>query len=151
MAVDYPVAREQDHPPQRVDVRAAGRKSARAVPRIYAFLPMFCLGETAMLTTMSQNADLPSLTWSDLGVSELLPTGTVTLLLADVEGSTRLWETQPEQMTAALAQLNRTVDKTVAAFGGCARSSRVRVTVSWRHSREHRMRWRVRWCCSGNR
>ncbi|MCV7411522.1 LuxR family transcriptional regulator [Mycobacterium florentinum] len=71
-----------------------------------------------MLTTMSQNADLPSLTWSDLGVSELLPTGTVTLLLADVEGSTRLWETQPEQMTAALAQLNRTVDKTVAAFGG---------------------------------
>ena len=33
--------------------------------------------------------------WSDLGVSEL-PTGTVTLLLADVEGSTRLWETQPD-------------------------------------------------------
>ena len=29
--------------------------------------------------------------WSDLAVSEL-PTGTVTLLLADVEGSTRLWE-----------------------------------------------------------
>ena len=29
--------------------------------------------------------------WSELGVSELLlPTGTVTLLLADVEGSTRL-------------------------------------------------------------
>jgi class 3 adenylate cyclase len=28
--------------------------------------------------------------WSDLGVSVLLPTGTVTLLLADVEGSTRL-------------------------------------------------------------
>ena len=35
---------------------------------------------------------------SDVGVSEL-PTGTVTLLLADVEGSTRLWETQPEEMT----------------------------------------------------
>ena len=35
------------------------------------------------------------LNWSDLGVSEL-PTGTVTLLLADVEGSTRLWETQPD-------------------------------------------------------
>ena len=30
-----------------------------------------------------------TLNWSDLGVSEL-PTGTVTLLLADVEGSTRL-------------------------------------------------------------
>ena len=42
--------------------------------------------------------------WSDLGVSEL-PTGTVTLLLADVEGSTRLWQTQPEEMTAAIARL----------------------------------------------
>ena len=30
-----------------------------------------------------------------------LPTGTVTLLLADVEGSTRLWEIQPAEMTAA--------------------------------------------------
>jgi len=36
-------------------------------------------------------ADTP-LNWSDLGVSEL-PTETVTLLLADVEGSTRLWQT----------------------------------------------------------
>lgn len=64
---------------------------------------------------MSQNAEL---TWNDLGMSELLPTGTVTLLLADVEGSTRLWETQPEQMAAALAQLNRIVNQTIAAHDG---------------------------------
>ena len=38
---------------------------------------------------------------------EWLPTGTVTLLLADVEGSTRLWETQPEEMAAAVARLDR--------------------------------------------
>src|SRR3954471_11673803 len=67
---------------------------------------------------MSHHAEIPALTWSELGLSELLPTGTVTLLLADVEGSTRLWETQPEQMTAALALLNRTVDETIAAHGG---------------------------------
>ena len=30
--------------------------------------------------------DAAPLNWSDLGVSELVPTGTVTLLLADVEG-----------------------------------------------------------------
>ena len=42
-------------------------------------------------------------------MSELLPTGTVTLLLADVEGSTRLWETQPDEMTAAFAKLDRTL------------------------------------------
>lgn len=42
-------------------------------------------------------------------MSELLPTGTVTLLLADVELSTRLWESQPEEMTAAFALLDRTL------------------------------------------
>lgn len=61
---------------------------------------------------------MSALTWSDLSVVELLPTGTVTLLLADVEGSTRLWETKPEQMAAALAVLNHTVDEAVAAHGG---------------------------------
>ena len=68
-----------------------------------------------MLATMSQHAEMSPLTWS---LSELLPTGTVTLLLADVEVSTRLWETQPEQMTAALAVFNRTVNETVAAHDG---------------------------------
>ena len=46
-------------------------------------------------------SEINPLNWSELGVSGL-PTGTVTLLLADVEGSTRLWETQPEEMTAAM-------------------------------------------------
>jgi len=50
-------------------------------------------------------------------VSEL-PTGTVTLLLADVEGSTRLWQTQPEEMTAAVGRLDRTVCDIVADHDG---------------------------------
>src|SRR5262249_49979505 len=71
-----------------------------------------------MLTNMSEpRADTPPLNWSDLGVSEL-PTGTVTLLLADVEGSTRLWQTQPEEMTAACARLNRTPADMISAHGG---------------------------------
>ena len=41
-----------------------------------------------MLANMSgPDARADKLNWSDLGVSEL-PTGTVTLLLADIEGST---------------------------------------------------------------
>ena len=51
-------------------------------------------------------------------MSALLPTGMVTLLLADVEGSTRLWETQPEEMTVALARFNQTVSEVIAAHGG---------------------------------
>ena len=70
-----------------------------------------------MLASMSETdplADAP-LKWSDLGVS-VLPTGMVTLLLADVEDSTRLWETQ--EMTAAVALLDRTVSVIVAAHHG---------------------------------
>src|SRR6478609_10996681 len=74
-----------------------------------------------MLASMSAadpRADMPPLNWSDLGVSELLPMGTVTLLLADVEGSTRLWETQPEEMAKAVARLDRALAQIVAAHGG---------------------------------
>jgi predicted ATPase/class 3 adenylate cyclase/DNA-binding CsgD family transcriptional regulator len=74
-----------------------------------------------MLASMSDiepRADAPLVDWSELGVSGLLPTGTVTLLLADVEGSTRLWETQAEQMTAAVARLNQTVNEIIAAHDG---------------------------------
>jgi hypothetical protein len=46
-----------------------------------------------MLARMGQidpRVDTPLVDWSELGMSGLLPTGTVTLVLADVEGSTRL-------------------------------------------------------------
>jgi predicted ATPase/class 3 adenylate cyclase/DNA-binding CsgD family transcriptional regulator len=74
-----------------------------------------------MLASMSEidpRTDTPLVDWSELGVSALLPTGTVTLLLADVEGSTRLWETQPDEMTAAIARLNQAVSETIAAHFG---------------------------------
>jgi predicted ATPase/class 3 adenylate cyclase/DNA-binding CsgD family transcriptional regulator len=47
-----------------------------------------------------------------------MPTGTVTLLLADFAGSERLWETQPEQMTTALARLDRAASEIVADHAG---------------------------------
>jgi predicted ATPase/class 3 adenylate cyclase len=71
-----------------------------------------------MLASMSgPDPGTETLNWSDLGVSEL-PTGTVTLLLADVEGSTGLWETQPDQMADAVARLDRALTDLVASYGG---------------------------------
>jgi len=56
--------------------------------------------------------------WSDQGVNGLLPTGTVTLLWADIEGSTRLWETLPEEMTGAVENLDRTLADLVGVHRG---------------------------------
>lgn len=81
---------------------------------------MFCTILAATLTIMSQHSKVPPLTWSksELALSELLPTGTATLLLADVEAATRLWETQPQQKAPALAHLNQTINETIAAHDG---------------------------------
>jgi class 3 adenylate cyclase len=78
---------------------------------------MFVRGDRGRLVSMSE-IDAAPLNWSDLVVSELVPTGTVTLLLADVEGSTRLWESRPEEMTEAFAELDRTLAGVVGAHGG---------------------------------
>jgi class 3 adenylate cyclase len=55
---------------------------------------------------------------SGYAADQLLPTGTVTLLMADIEGSTRIWETRPDEMAAALANMDRTLDVLVHANNG---------------------------------
>ena len=47
-----------------------------------------------------------------------LPTGVVTFLLSDVEGSTRLWEGDEEAMAAAIARHYDLLDAAVALHGG---------------------------------
>src|SRR5215207_927695 len=47
-----------------------------------------------------------------------LPSGTVTFLLTDVEGSTALWEQAPAEMRAALARHDALFDQAVEAHGG---------------------------------
>jgi predicted ATPase/class 3 adenylate cyclase len=70
------------------------------------------------MSEIDPRADTALVNRSEEGVSGLLPTGTVTLVLADVEGSTRLWETQPDEMTAAIARLNQVVPDLIAAHDG---------------------------------
>ena len=76
-----------------------------------------------MLANMSEiepRAELPPLDWSDAPMNEPLPTGTVTLLLADVQGSTQLWDSQPSEMTAAIANLDQTLAELVDIHHGVA-------------------------------
>jgi predicted ATPase/class 3 adenylate cyclase len=46
------------------------------------------------------------------------PSGTVTFLFTDVEGSTRLWEAAPDAMRTALARHDEIVRSAIAAHGG---------------------------------
>ena len=48
----------------------------------------------------------------------MLPAGTVTFLLTDVEGSSRLWEERPDDMGAAIARHYELLDEAIAAHGG---------------------------------
>jgi predicted ATPase/class 3 adenylate cyclase/DNA-binding NarL/FixJ family response regulator len=95
------------------------RIDGSAIPA-YGVSLMFVAVCPEMLVSMTgtdRRADTPPVNWSELGVGEL-PTGTVTLLLADIEGSTRLWETEPEEMTAAVARLDRTLADLLSDHGG---------------------------------
>ena len=53
-----------------------------------------------------------------------LPAGTVTFLLTDIEGSTRLWETVPEAMEVALERHNRLLTGVIEDHGGVVVTSR---------------------------
>src|SRR5918997_547981 len=53
-----------------------------------------------------------------------LPTGTVTFLLTDIEGSTALWERQPDAARRALVRHDALVHDAVEGHGGLVVKSR---------------------------
>jgi class 3 adenylate cyclase len=54
----------------------------------------------------------------DDAAAYVLPTGTVTLLLADIESSTRIWDSQPNRMAGALVTMDRVLADLVRANNG---------------------------------
>ena len=52
------------------------------------------------------------------GVVADLPTGTVTFLFTDLEGSTRRWEDDREAMRAAVARHDELLDVSIEGHGG---------------------------------
>jgi predicted ATPase/class 3 adenylate cyclase len=53
-----------------------------------------------------------------------LPPGTLTFLLTDIEGSTRLWEGEPEAMEVALQRHDRLLAEVIEGHGGTVVTSR---------------------------
>ncbi|HEY3247633.1 MAG TPA: adenylate/guanylate cyclase domain-containing protein, partial [bacterium] len=53
-----------------------------------------------------------------IGVTSSLPTGTVTFLFTDIEGSTRLWEQHPGAMKQALARHDELLREAITDHGG---------------------------------
>ena len=79
----------------------------------------------------------------------IVPTGTVTFVLTDVERSTLLWEERGEVMAGVMARCHDLLAETMRRVAGCFRRSRARVTVRSACSCERRMRLRAHSICSG--
>ena len=97
-------------------IRAAGTVSYRAfatpreLERLLADDLAVLLSESFAGAAVSAGAELPA--------------GTVTFLLTDIEGSTRLWETVPDAMEVALERHNRLVTGVIDDHGGVVVTSR---------------------------
>ncbi len=73
------------------------------------------------MSRIDQRIDGPRWRRSGGGVSELLPTGTATLLLADVDAAVRAVKTGPRQRAPVAGPIDRKVADLIAAHGGaCA-------------------------------
>jgi predicted ATPase/class 3 adenylate cyclase len=114
-------------------IRAAGTTSyrrfatARELERLLVDDLAVLLSESFADATVSAGAPHPSpLSLRDpgeVGGAEL-PAGTVTFLLTDIEGSTRLWESEPEAMEVALERHDRLLAEVIESHGGAVVTSR---------------------------
>jgi predicted ATPase/class 3 adenylate cyclase len=110
-------------------IRAAGTVSYRAfatpreLERLLADDLAVLLSESFAGSAADAGARVASPAEGEAGEAEL-PAGTVTFLLTDIEGSTRLWESAPEAMEVALARHNRLLTGLIGEHGGVVVTSR---------------------------
>jgi predicted ATPase/class 3 adenylate cyclase len=108
------------------NIRAAGTASCRtfATPeeldRLLADDLAGLLSERFRAVT---NAGATSLAGPSEPAAAELPTGTVTFLFTDIEGSTRLWENEPDAMARSLALHNETLCAAFEHNGGVVYST----------------------------
>jgi predicted ATPase/class 3 adenylate cyclase len=108
-------------------IRAAGNVSyrtfgtARELERLLADDLAVLLSESVADAAVSAEASAGGLVES---AEPDLPAGTVTFLLTDIEGSTRLWESVPEAMEEALERHNQLLTSEIEDHGGVVVTSR---------------------------
>ncbi|HEY1346762.1 MAG TPA: DUF4062 domain-containing protein [Streptosporangiaceae bacterium] len=111
------------------------RPAPEREPRLAAMIDGIRAAGTVSYRTFSTPRELERLLADDLAVllSERfageprradLPAGTVTFLLTDIEGSTRLWENVPGAMQVALERHNRLLTDVIEGHGGVVVTSR---------------------------
>jgi predicted ATPase/class 3 adenylate cyclase len=113
------------------------RPAPELEPRLAAMIDSIRAAGTVSYRTFAAPRELERLLADDLAVllSESfagaavsmgaeLPAGTVTFLLTDIEGSTRLWESVPEAMEVALERHNRLITGVIEDHGGVVVTSR---------------------------
>jgi predicted ATPase/class 3 adenylate cyclase len=123
-----PAPRQEPRLTEMIDgIRAAGTVSyrtfatARELERLLADDLAVVLSESFAGAAVSTGAS--SAGAGEPGEAEL-PAGTVTFLLTDIEGSTRLWETVPDAMEVALERHNRLLTGVIEDHGGVVVTSR---------------------------
>jgi len=110
-------------------IRAAGSVSyrtfatARELERLLADDLAVLLSESFAGAATSTGPPVSLVGPGERGAADL-PAGTVTFLLTDIEGSTRLWESVPEAMEVALERHNRLLAEVIGGHGGVVVTSR---------------------------
>src|SRR5215211_6089248 len=111
-------------------IRAAGTASyrhfatARELERLLTDDLAVLLSESFADATIRLDVPHRSLTGPGEPGEVELPAGTVTFLLTDIEGSTRLWESESDAMEVALQQHDRLLAELIEGHGGTVVMSR---------------------------
>ena len=112
------------------------RPAPELEPRLAAMIDGIRAAGTVSYRTFATAGELERLLADDLAVllsesfagaaaaTGALPTGTVTFLLTDIEGLTRLWESVPDAMEVALERHNRLVTGVIEDHGGVVVTAR---------------------------
>ena len=104
-------------------IRATGTVSYRTFATARE-LERLLADDLALLLSESLTAAAAPGVGADEPTGAELPAGTVTFLLTDIEGSTRLWETVPDGMEVALELHNRLLGEVIGEHGGVVVTSR---------------------------